>query len=109
LCKAICNGKQFLSPLADALTQAEAAINRALDRLRHVCTGSSRRVDPTIIGASLQEVQLAERNLNLVSLLLPPVAQRDLLLAPDQAVFSALQGSFFRSLLTLAAIHGCAA
>jgi hypothetical protein len=76
------NAQPLFRPIAEALSNAESAVNRALAKFRAICTSLDSRppVTPDTVGAALIDVAEAQRNLNAVRLLLGPFTRRDPLL-----------------------------
>lgn len=66
-------------PAVEALTNAQASINAALEKFRQVCarTGEDRLVSPEEMNAALVDIEDAERNLTLARTLLVPFQERD--------------------------------
>jgi hypothetical protein len=66
-------------PIAEALGNAEAAVNRALAKFRAICGPLDTRppVTPQTVAEALVDVADAQRNLNTVRLLLGPFERRD--------------------------------
>lgn len=69
----------LFQPIAEALGNAEAAVNRALEKFRAICGPLESRppVTPQTVSDALADISDAQRNLNTVRLLLGPFERRD--------------------------------